>query len=136
MIGKRALWSTGRGADITDARSLVTGLKHDLQAGIQDIFAQGRFSHEANNTYERISSQKLFSYFQHDQKGRDRCGVGFTRVNPISAKIIVKRLDGRMAFVPEGQHDSSQARSAWTHEVPGIMGKIARPSGTIEPISA
>ena len=24
---------------------------------------------------------------------------------PISAKIIVRRLDGRMAFVPEGQHD-------------------------------
>jgi hypothetical protein len=39
------------------------------------------------------------------------------------AKIIVRRLDGRMAFVPEGQHDSSQARSAWNHEenspVPG-----------------
>ena len=30
-----------------------------------------------------------------------------------SAKIIVWRFDGRMAFVPEGQADSSQARSAW-----------------------
>jgi hypothetical protein len=29
-----------------------------------------------------------------------------------SAKIIVWRFDGRMAFVPEGQADSSQARSA------------------------
>ena len=28
----------------------------------------------------------------------------------------MRHLDGRMAFVPEGQHDSSQARSAWNHE--------------------
>src|SRR5580704_14971906 len=35
---------------------------------------------------------------------------------PISAKIIVRHLDGRMAFVPEGQHHSSLARSAWNHE--------------------
>ena len=34
----------------------------------------------------------------------------------IGAKIIVRRLDERLAFVPEGQHDSSQARSAWNHE--------------------
>ena len=33
-----------------------------------------------------------------------------------------------IGFVPEGQHDSSQARSAWNHE------EMARPSGTIEPI--
>ena len=33
----------------------------------------------------------------------------------ISAKII-KASAGRMCFVPEGQHDSSQARSAWSHE--------------------
>jgi hypothetical protein len=26
------------------------------------------------------------------------------------------RPDGRMVFVPEGQHDRSQARSAWNHE--------------------
>jgi hypothetical protein len=25
-------------------------------------------------------------------------------------------LQGRMAFAPEGQHDSSQVRSAWSHE--------------------
>jgi len=31
---------------------------------------------------------------------------------PISAKILVWRFDRRMAFVPEGRHDSSQARSA------------------------
>jgi hypothetical protein len=30
--------------------------------------------------------------------------------------MIVRRLDGRLALVPEGQHDSSQARSAWNHE--------------------
>jgi hypothetical protein len=29
------------------------------------------------------------------------------------AKIIVSRFDRRMAFVPEGQADRSQARSAW-----------------------
>jgi hypothetical protein len=34
-----------------------------------------------------------------------------------------------IGFVPEGQHDSSQARSAWNHEENG-----PRPSGTIEPI--
>jgi len=43
--------------------------------------------------------------------------VGFLnaiqQVIGISAKIIVWRFDGRMAFVPEGQADSSQARSAW-----------------------
>jgi hypothetical protein len=40
------------------------------------------------------------------------------RVYPISAKIIVWRFDGRVAFVPEGQFDSSQARSAWVGFVP------------------
>jgi hypothetical protein len=34
-----------------------------------------------------------------------------------------------MYFVPEGQHDISQARSAGIHE------EIARPSGTVERIS-
>jgi hypothetical protein len=34
------------------------------------------------------------------------------RSYPISAKIIVRRFDGRMAFAPEGQADRSQARSA------------------------
>jgi hypothetical protein len=42
--------------------------------------------------------------------GSPGLGLGF---QPINAKIIVRRLDGRMAFVPEGQVDSSQARSAW-----------------------
>jgi hypothetical protein len=62
MIRKRAVWCTGSGANIADARSLVTGLKHYLQAGVKDIFAKGRFSHKGNNTYERIMRQKLFSY--------------------------------------------------------------------------
>jgi hypothetical protein len=31
----------------------------------------------------------------------------------ISAKVMVRRFDGPMAFVPEGQADSSQARNAW-----------------------
>src|ERR1700722_13750145 len=30
-----------------------------------------------------------------------------------SAKIIVRRFNGRMAFVPEGRCDRSLARSAW-----------------------
>jgi hypothetical protein len=34
-----------------------------------------------------------------------------------------------IGFVPEGQHDRRQARSAWNHEENG-----PRPSGTIEPI--
>jgi hypothetical protein len=37
-------------------------------------------------------------------------------LNPISAKIILMRLDGRMALVPEGQPDSSQVRSAWNRK--------------------
>ena len=48
--------------------------------------------------------------------------------NPISAKIIVWRFDGRMAFVPEGQVDSSQARSAW------VAMQRPRPGGTVEVI--
>jgi hypothetical protein len=37
-----------------------------------------------------------------------------TRVSTfIGAKIIVRRFDRLMAFVPEGQADRSQARSAW-----------------------
>ena len=34
------------------------------------------------------------------------------RARDRSTLSIVRRLAGRMAFVPEGQHDSSQARSA------------------------
>jgi hypothetical protein len=34
---------------------------------------------------------------------------------PISANLM-KASAGRMYFVPEGQHDSSQARSTWSHE--------------------
>jgi hypothetical protein len=34
-------------------------------------------------------------------------------LKPMSAKIIVRRFDRRMAFVSEGQADSSQARNAW-----------------------
>jgi hypothetical protein len=28
----------------------------------------------------------------------------------------ISTADGRTVFVPEGQHDSSQARRAWNHE--------------------
>src|ERR1700722_11158701 len=35
-----------------------------------------------------------------------------------SAKIIVRRFDGRMAFVPEGRCDRSLARSAWESATP------------------
>jgi hypothetical protein len=43
-------------------------------------------------------------------EGPGKLTPGFS---PISPKMIVRRIDGRMAFVPEGQADSSQARSAW-----------------------
>jgi hypothetical protein len=49
--------------------------------------------------------------------------------NPISAKIIVRRFDRRMASVPEGQADSSQARSTWV-----AMQRGPRPGGTVEVI--
>jgi hypothetical protein len=42
----------------------------------------------------------------------DRIQPGF---NPMSANLS-KASAGRMYFVPEGQPDSSQARSAWSHE--------------------
>jgi hypothetical protein len=42
-------------------------------------------------------------------------------LKPISAKIIVRRFDRRMAFVPEGQADSSQVRSAWGESRPMIQ---------------
>jgi hypothetical protein len=45
------------------------------------------------------------------------------------AKVIVRRFDGRVAFVPEGQADSSQARSAWV-----TMQRGPRPEGTVEVI--
>jgi hypothetical protein len=37
------------------------------------------------------------------------------------------RFDGRMVFVPEGQHDRSQARSAWIGAE-----RQPRPGGTVE----
>ena len=47
----------------------------------------------------------------------ERCWIGSVSVSvsaSVSASASVRwRLDGRMAFVPEGQADSSQARSAW-----------------------
>jgi hypothetical protein len=45
-------------------------------------------------------------------KGLKNLAQGF---NPISANLI-KASTGRMYFVPEGQADRSQARSAWNHE--------------------
>jgi hypothetical protein len=51
--------------------------------------------------------------------------------------MIVRRLDGRMAFVPEGvpegQDDSSQVRSAWNHEEnsPVPAGRLNRSVGLI-----
>ena len=41
------------------------------------------------------------------------CPFNSSQVYPGSAKIIVRRFDGLMAFVPEGRHDRSLARSAW-----------------------
>jgi hypothetical protein len=45
--------------------------------------------------------------------------------NPISANLM-RVFDGRMTFVPEGQADSSQARSAW------VCREAPRPGGTVE----
>ncbi len=53
-------------------------------------------------------------------------GRGF---NPISANLMRGASVGRMAFVPEGQADSSQARSAWV-----AMQRDPRPGGTVEVI--
>jgi hypothetical protein len=56
------------------------------------------------------------------------CYIALLRVER-SLEVTQQSLGGRMYFVPEGQHDSSQARSAWNHEI-----KWPRPSGTIEQI--
>jgi hypothetical protein len=40
--------------------------------------------------------------------------------------VNARRFDRRMVFVPEGQHDSSQARSAW------VAMQRPRPGGTVE----
>jgi hypothetical protein len=51
-------------------------------------------------------------------------------LKPISAKIILRRFDERMAFVQEGQADSSQARSAWVCSLDiwkGALGMIYAP---------
>ena len=47
----------------------------------------------------------------------------------ISANLT-RVFDGPMAFVPEGQADSSQARSAWSHEESGPVpaGRLNRTS--------
>ena len=48
----------------------------------------------------------------------ERCWIGSVSVSvsaSVSASASVRwRLDGRMAFVPEGQADRSLARSAWS----------------------
>jgi hypothetical protein len=38
------------------------------------------------------------------------------RVSTHKRRDNARRFDGRMAFVPEGQHDRSQARSAWDRD--------------------
>src|SRR6202166_5372493 len=50
---------------------------------------------------------------------------------PYKRLLVVKRFDGRMAFVPEGQADSSQARSAWI-----AMQKTPVPEGRLKSLSA
>ena len=40
-------------------------------------------------------------------------GERYTR---IVNRVDSRHFDGRVVFVPEGQHDSSQARSAWNHQ--------------------
>ena len=46
-----------------------------------------------------------------------------------SVNNFVRRRDGRMAFVPEGQHDSSQARSVWTGVWTFSCASSKRPTG-------
>jgi hypothetical protein len=48
----------------------------------------------------------------------------------LGAKIIVRRFDGPMAFVPEGQTDRSPARSAWV-----TMQRDSRPEGRSKSLS-
>jgi hypothetical protein len=45
---------------------------------------------------------------------------------PISAKIIVRRFDGRMAFVPEGQADRGQALVSVYRHVPVVLVLVLR----------
>src|ERR1700722_6967406 len=61
----------------------------------------------------------------HPLSGREGSTWG---IQPINAKIIARRFDRRVLL---SRRDSTIVAR---HEVPGIMRKIARPSGTIEPI--
>src|SRR6202041_2308484 len=72
---------------------------------------QAEPSSRCGDIWRKWAPQKFWG-FAYGPRGQKSIAQGF----PISAKIIVRRFDGRMAFVPEGQHDSSQARSAWNHE--------------------
>lgn len=40
VVGKGAMGSSGGGADIAYGGSLVSGLKHDFEAGFEDVFAE------------------------------------------------------------------------------------------------
>ncbi len=48
-----------------------------------------------------------------EAEGAEEFGPG---LQPHKRQDNARRFDGRMVFVPEGQHDRSQARSAWNHE--------------------
>jgi hypothetical protein len=56
-----------------------------------------------------------FCHLQRSRRETSPHGAGGLRprFQPIGGKIIVRRFDRRMAFVPEGQADRSLARSAW-----------------------
>jgi hypothetical protein len=47
-----------------------------------------------------------------EAEGAEEFSPGF---QPHKRQDNARRFDGRMV-VPEGQHDSSQARSAWNHQ--------------------
>jgi hypothetical protein len=51
-------------------------------------------------------------------KGQENLAPGLPWVLGLSREALKGRADRRMYFVPEGQHESSQARSAWGQRHP------------------
>jgi hypothetical protein len=62
MIGEGTLRSPSGCADIAYRSPLVSRAKHDLEAGIKDVFAQGGFGHSSYNTYVRINLSTLLQF--------------------------------------------------------------------------
>jgi hypothetical protein len=54
VIGEGTVRSASGCTDIPHRRPLVSGVKHHLEAGVENVFAKGWLAHREHNTYVRI----------------------------------------------------------------------------------